>query len=120
MKPPLAFVIYEKLLPGTQLVNRLQDIGYRVQTITDVEAVVELAQREKPIILLADLVAKRHNICNAISKLKKTPSTAHLPVIAFSDPADEKLRESARAAGAKLVVNETVLLSYLDQFLEQA
>ena len=32
---PLALVLYEKLLPGTQLVNRLQDLNYRVQTVND-------------------------------------------------------------------------------------
>src|SRR5688500_8668625 len=112
MKQPLAFVVYEKLLPGTQLVNRLQDIGYRVQAITDVPALVELAQREKPIVVLADLVARKHNVCLAIEKLKKTNSTAHLPVIAFSDPEDVKLQDSAREAGATLVVNENVVISY--------
>ena len=35
MTQPLALVLYEKLLPGSQLVNRLQDLNYRVQTIAD-------------------------------------------------------------------------------------
>src|SRR5262245_49139849 len=35
MTEPLALVVYEKLLPGSQLVNRLQDLKYRVQTVAD-------------------------------------------------------------------------------------
>ena len=37
MTQPLALVVYEKLLPGTQLVNRLQDLHYRVQAVTDAD-----------------------------------------------------------------------------------
>ena len=37
MTQPLALVLYEKLLPGSQLVNRLQDLNYRVQAIADAE-----------------------------------------------------------------------------------
>jgi hypothetical protein len=40
---PLAIVFYEKLLPGTQVVNRLTDLGYRVtatQTAVDVPRLV--------------------------------------------------------------------------------
>ena len=120
MKQPLAFVIYEKLLPGTQLVNRLQDMGYRVQAIMDVPALVELAQREKPMLVFADLFGKKHNVCTAISKLKGTPSTAHLPVVAFAAQEEAELQDKAREAGATLVVHENVLLPYLDHFLEQA
>ena len=34
MTQPLALVFYEKLMPGSQLVNRLQDLNYRVQAVT--------------------------------------------------------------------------------------
>ncbi len=35
MTQPLALVFYEKLMPGSQLVNRLQDLNYRVQAVND-------------------------------------------------------------------------------------
>ena len=38
MTQPLALVLYERLLPGSQLVNRLQDLNYRVQVIADAGA----------------------------------------------------------------------------------
>jgi CheY-like chemotaxis protein len=120
MTQPLAFVIYEKLMPGSQLVNRLQDLGYRVQTVTDIPALIELAVRDKPLVVFADLQARKFNICQALQKLKQNQSTSHLPVIAFADPGDVQLQGAAREAGATLVVHENVLLSYLEQFLEQA
>ena len=35
MTRPLALFVYERLLPAGQLVNRLQDLGYRVQSLED-------------------------------------------------------------------------------------
>ena len=35
MTKPLALVFYERLMPGSQLVNGLQDLGYRVLAITE-------------------------------------------------------------------------------------
>jgi CheY-like chemotaxis protein len=120
MTQPLALVLYEKLLPGTQLVNRLQDVGYRVLTVPGAGSLVACAEQEKPMIVLADLVATRTKITEAIAQLKKNPATNHLPVIAFADERDAALQSSARDAGATLVVHEAALLPHLQQFLDQA
>ncbi len=41
MTEPLALVLYERLLPGSQVVNRLQDLRYRVQTVAEARLLVE-------------------------------------------------------------------------------
>jgi putative two-component system response regulator len=120
MTQPLALVLYERLLPGTQVVNRLQDLGYRVLTVNTGEALLDGATREKPMLVLADLVARRCNVSEAISQLRQNPATNHIPVIAFADEKDARLQASAREAGATLVVSETAVLTHLEQFLEQA
>ena len=55
MTEPLALVFYEKLMPGSQIVNRLQDLKYRVRTIGDPALLVESAEQAKPLLVLADL-----------------------------------------------------------------
>ena len=117
---PLALVCYEKLLPGSQLVNRLQDLGYRVLTLSDAGSLVAGAEREKPLLVLADLESTRQDVCAAISGLKQNAATRHLPVIAFADEAESGLQGAAREAGAALVVSENRLLSQLEQLLDQA
>jgi CheY-like chemotaxis protein len=117
---PLALVLYEKLLPGSQLVNRLQDLGYRVLTVTDVDTLGACAEQEKPMLVFADLVATRAKVCDAISRLKTNPATAHLPIIAFADEKDAALQTAARQAGATLVVSDAAILTHLEPFLEQA
>lgn len=120
MTKPLALVFYEKLLPGTQLVNRLQDLNYRVQTVPSGSTILATAEKEKPMVLFADLVATRVNVALAISELRQNPTTNHLPVIAFVDEKDTKSQKAALEAGSTLVVNEAALLNHLQQFLEQA
>ena len=55
---PLALVFYEKLLPGSQLVNRLQALQYRVQAVNNAGELLAAVRREMPMLLLADLAAR--------------------------------------------------------------
>ena len=120
MTQPLALVLYEKLLPGSQLVNRLQDLGYRVLTAPGAEALTACAEQEKPLIVLVDLSASRAKVADAVGQLRKNAATSHLPVIAFADEKEQALQTAAREAGATLVVNEAAITSHLQQFLDRA
>jgi CheY-like chemotaxis protein len=120
MTQPLALVWYEKLLPGSRLVNRLQDLGYRVLTAPDAQALLACAEQEKPMVVLTDLASVRANVPEIIAKLRQSPATSHLPVIAFADDKEAALQSAAREAGAVLVVNDAAILSHLEQFLERA
>lgn len=116
MKQPLALVFYEKILPGSQLVNRLQDLNYRVQTVPNAESLAACAQQEKPLLVFADLASTRGDVRAAIAALRKNLETQHIPVIGFA-AGDEA---AALTAGATLVVGETAVLDHLPQILEQA
>jgi len=116
---PLALVFYEKLLPGSQLVNRLQDLSYRVQTVHDPALLLAAVRREMPMLLLADLAA-RADLTRVIAELKADPATAHIPVIAFAEEKALTHLAAAQQAGAALAVSETALMSYLPQLLNQA
>jgi CheY-like chemotaxis protein len=120
MTQPLALVYYEKLLPGSQLVNRLQDLSYRVQTVSEAAKLVECAEQVMPMLVLADLESAGKDICPAIARLKQNPATRHIPVIAFSSEPATELQEAARVAGATLVVTDTAIVNHLPQFLDQA
>jgi CheY-like chemotaxis protein len=117
---PLTLLLYERLLPGGQLVNRMQDLGYRVQPIADPATLIEQAEHEKPMLVMADLEPKVAQVCEAITRLKKNEATAHIPVIAFASSSDPVLQKQVLDAGAKLVVNDVAIIQYLEQFLEQA
>jgi CheY-like chemotaxis protein len=118
MTQPLALLLYEKLLPGTQLANRLQDLGWRVQTINDATALTGAAETHKPMLILADLVSGRSPVREALLDLRRNKSTEHIPVIAFSS--EDALNDGAAQAGATLVVGDAAILQHLSQFIDQA
>lgn len=120
MTKPLALLFYEKVLPGSQLLIRLQDLGYRVQTTNDVNAVPELARTARPLLVFMDLHDRQGRVPVIIESLRRNQDTNHLPVVAFAPERDTALQASARKAGASMVVNESVLMQHLDQFMEQA
>ncbi len=120
MTQPLALVVYERLLPGSQLVNRLQDLKYRVQVVANADRLVDCAEQAKPMLVLADLVSSRNNVCAALARLKKNAATQHLPVIVFGGENVAELQAAARAAGVTLIVSEAAVLNHLPQFLDQA
>jgi CheY-like chemotaxis protein len=112
--------LYERLLPGGQLVNRLQDRGYRVQSIAHPQYLVEQAEKEKPLLVMVDLEPRPDEVCAAVGDLRKNPATAHIPIIAFAAASNAAAQDAARSAGATLVVQDAAIVVHLDQFLEQA
>ena len=113
-------IVYEKLLPGSQLMNRLQDMGYRLLHISDPLTLRERAEAEKPLVVLADLEWRGVDICKIIRELREHPATSHLPILAFVDHRNQQIQEAAHQAGATLVTGNEAILSHLPQLLDQA
>lgn len=120
MTEPLALLLHEKLMPGSQLVNRVQDLGYRVETLHDAAALPERVEQTRPLFVLADLYSAQQQVCEAIARLKQNPATAHVVVVAYSTHNDAELHAAAREAGATLVVTEAAITHHLEQLLDQA
>ena len=119
MSQPFALVFYERLMPGSQLVNRLQDLNYRVLAINNAALLAAVTKREMPMLLLADFEAKA-DVKTAIEKIKAEPATAHVPVIAFAPDDQQDKLAAAKAAGANFAIGESALGSHLPQLLDQA
>jgi CheY-like chemotaxis protein len=116
---PLALLCYEDLMPGTQLVNRLEALKYRVQSVAARE-LVRVAATSGPMLIFCDLANKSANLCEVIEQLRGNAITAHVPIIAFGDDSESQLPERAKAAGATLVTTDSAILPHLEQFLQQA
>jgi len=120
MTQPLALVAYENLLPGSQLTNRLRDLGYRVQALTELASLISVAEQEKPMLVLLDLDSQATDTCALLAQLRANPGTAHLPVLAFTNKRDPKFQTAAHEAGATLVAGAEGVIAQLEQLLEQA
>ena len=120
MMKPLALVFYEALLPGRQLVNRLEELGYEAATHTQAATLAAEARRTKPFVLIIDLAARQADLCAVIRELKATEETSHIPVLAFANDGREELRAAAHEAGATLVAGDAAVLAHLPLLLERA
>jgi CheY-like chemotaxis protein len=124
MSTPLALIFYESLLTGNQLLNRLQDQGYRVEVVADLLRLPETAAAQKPIIVVVELGDAIQRVCAAVRSLRADPDTTHIPVLASFKPAGRKADletvEAAQAAGVTLVASEPGFLAQLPQLLERA
>jgi len=75
-----------KAAAGGHLMNRLQDLGSACSRWPTRPPGWEQAEREKPLLVLADLQPREEEVCAAISALKK--ERRHRP------PSDNRLRSS--------------------------
>jgi len=119
MPQPLAIFFYERLMPGSQLVNRLQDLNYRVLALDNAARLAATVQREKPLLVLADLDAKG-DVTAAIKKIKADEATSHVPIVGFAPDNAPNLLTAGQESGANLAVTESALTGHLSQILEQA
>lgn len=120
MNLPLALLCYEDLMPGTHLVNRLQDLRYRVQVVANATELPAVAAQHGAMLLITDLASKKADVCDVIRQLRAASTTSHLPIIAFADEADAALQAAGKTAGATLVVTDAAILTHLPQLIEQA
>lgn len=120
MTKPLALIFYERLMPGSQLVNRLQDLGYRVSTCTELAGLHTQVARELPMVIVMDLTSERGDVNGVIKDIRASENTSHIPIIAFAAKANKAAHNSAVDAGAKLVAIDDAILQQLPHLLEQA
>jgi PleD family two-component response regulator len=116
---PLALLVYEAILPGSQLVNRLRELGYRILVLPDADSLVETATHERPMVILLDLVSEKTDMPACITALRANASTAHVPVLAFAPLEDSVLQDAARQAGATLIAISHGILEQLPALLTQ-
>ena len=120
MTQPLALLWLGKTLLSSRLTDKLEALGYRVKLIASPESLLEEAQRDKPLLVLLGVDSQPERVTRAITGLKRNADTAHLPVIAIVSAHNSALQQTVLDAGAKLAVLDTVILDYLEHFLQQA
>jgi len=118
MSKPTALLYYSNLMPGSQLSNRLLDLGYRVHILTDMALLVETCQLEKPLLVVAEILAGTP-ACTSIAQLKKDPATQHIPVLGYSAAHDPALQQQATEAGVSLLAGTAAISEHLPRLLDQ-
>jgi PleD family two-component response regulator len=115
---PLALLYYSNLMPGSQLSNRLLDLGYRVHNITDMTRLSETCQQETPLLVVAEILPGSPTLAG-IAKLRKDPATQHIPVLGYSPSQDPALQTQATDAGVSLLAGNAAITEHLPRLLDQ-
>jgi PleD family two-component response regulator len=111
-------LLYFNSLTGGQLTARLQEMDYRVHAISDPGLLQETCEREKPLVLLAE-VTMSNGVCAAVAQMKKNPLTAHIPALGFAAAHDKALQTLAEESGVSLLTGNAAVVDHLPVLLDQ-
>jgi two-component system cell cycle response regulator DivK len=96
---PKVLLVEDNEMNRDMLSRRLSRKGYDVITAEDGQTGVDLANTEKPDIILMDMSLPVKDGWNASRELKAEPGTQSIPIIALTAHAMASDREKALAAG---------------------
>lgn len=75
--------------------------GFEVILAFSAEEGIEVIAKEKPDLILLDILLPRANGINFLERIKKEAEFNSIPVVAFSNYDDQKAKEDALKLGAK-------------------
>jgi DNA-binding response OmpR family regulator len=81
--------------------EKLEKEGFKVLWAFDVKEGIELAKREKPDLILLDILLAGENGISFLKKQKEIQEISEIPVIAFSNFDDPRARKEATELGVK-------------------
>lgn len=81
------------------LTDKLRFEGFAVLSAGDGKKALELAKKEKPDIILLDLILPEKDGLAVLEELKWDSETKDIPVLVLSNVSNEKVEEQARKSG---------------------
>ena len=100
MKKKILIVEDEKIL-AEMYYDRFVQAGFKVVMAYSAEEGIEAALKEKPDLILLDILLPRENGIGFLGKLRKDPKIASTKVVAFSNYDDPATKKEAMEFGAK-------------------
>ena len=96
----------------------LEHLGYLVLEAEDGEKAVEVAQRERPDIILMDLSLPVMDGIEATEKIRATEGLGGVPVIAVTAHQETDFREGEKAAGFDAYVTKPIDFPWLSELIK--
>jgi len=96
-----------------QISNLLQDNGFRIVTAMDGEEAMEIAVREKPSVVVLDIILPKKNGFQVCRQLKTSPVTQDIKILMLSS----KTQDSDRFWGLKQGADEYMTKPFQDEEL---
>lgn len=117
---PLALVASERTIPGSQLLLKLNELGYRTEHVNELGRMIQVVEYMKPLVILIDLKWKTRDPFLTINSLVSNKHTEHTPILAYAPMDEEDQLEKALNMGASIVSADNLVLRQLPLLLDQA
>lgn len=99
MKNKILIIEDEKIL-AEMYKEKFETEGFDVFLAFDSQEGLEVAKKEKPELILLDILLPSENGVSLLQKIKKDNNISKIPVIAFSNYDDQKTKSEAMKLGA--------------------
>jgi CheY-like chemotaxis protein len=96
----------------------LESLGYRVVEAEDGEKAVEVAEFERPDIILMDLTLPVMDGIEATEKIRGADGLSKVPIIAVTAHQGTDFREGAKAAGFDAYVTKPIDINWLSELIK--
>jgi len=100
MAKKILLVEDEKIL-GEMYRDKLTQAGLKVYLAFDSEEGLALAKKEKPDLIILDILLPKENGVVFLTRLRKEPEVSSIPVVAFSNYDDPETKRQAARLGVK-------------------
>ena len=94
-------IVEDETILREMYTEKLSRAGFKVFSAEDAKTGLDLAKKEKPDLILLDILLPKENGISFLEKLRSDKETANLKVVAFSNYDDPKTREEAKKLGVE-------------------
>ncbi len=101
MKKKKILIIEDEKILSEMYKDKFTKVGFEVISAFDSEEGLKLAKKEKPDLIILDILLPRENGVVFLNWLKADPEISSIPVIVFSNYDDPETRKRASKLGIK-------------------
>lgn len=94
-------IIEDEKILAEMYQDKFSEAGFKVSLAFASEEGINLAKKEKPDLILLDILLPRENGIQFLLRLRKIPEISQIPVVALSNYDEPKTKKEAEKLGAK-------------------
>lgn len=87
--------------------DKFEQVGFKMLLAFDAQEGLEMTKKEKPDLIMLDILLPRENGISFLNKMRKDPEIAEIPVVALSNYDEPRTKKEALDLKAKAYLIKT-------------
>jgi len=100
-------LVEDELILAEMYKDRFEKEGFEMIIAFDVEEGLKLAKKEKPNLIILDILLPKENGVSFLQKMKRVPKIADTPVVVLSNYDEPQTKQEAKGLGVKTYLIKT-------------